>query len=136
MNLTLTLLMLAREAAAIPLPPQRIDPPTIQRPGEAGSVVVELVPSDPLAEHGYLAVAVDQHTEELVIQSSQRTWGRLQAVFTDEPRSTDLVRILVPAAGAASRLASRLQEANPHLVVIDDLRTNTIMVSAGGEEPG
>ena len=129
MSLTLTLLMLARQATGAALPPVSTDataPPVVSD----GVVMVEVLSADASVARAWCAAEVDSATEELVIRSSPRSWDRVQAAF-DAPAPGDLVRILLPQPGSAARMAGLVRSAHPHLDVVDDIRTNTILVSGG-----
>ena len=116
MHLTLTLLLLVRQAEA------------------SAVAVVEVVPGDAGAEHGWCSVLVDRDTDELVITSSARTWDRMSAILDDGLAAGDVLRIVVPGRGAAARVAPLLREANPNLMIVDDPATNTILVTGEREE--
>jgi hypothetical protein len=129
MSLTLTLLMLARQAAGAPLPPAPTD--AMARPVSSdGAVMLEVLSADASVEPAWCAAEVDSATDELVIRSSPRSWDRVQAAF-DAPAPGEMVRILLPQPGSATRMAGLVRSAHPHLDVVDDARTNTILVSGG-----
>ena len=121
MNLTLTLLMLARQTAAAP--------PVVGAAPTPNGVVVEVVCANPRDERVWCSAEVDTATDELVITSSARSWDRVQAAF-DDPGPGQLVRILLPEPGSAPRLAGMVRDAHPHLDVVEDARSNMILVSS------
>lgn len=123
MSLTLTLLMLARQVAAAPVPPPRDGAAELD-----DGVLVEVVTADRRQDRAWCAAQVDAATDELVIRASPQAWDRVQAAF-DAPAPGDMVRIVVPRGGSARELAGLVRASHPHLLVVDDDRTRTILVS-------
>lgn len=137
MNLTLSLLVLARYMlAALPARAEGAEhTPLLASSGEP--MLVELIPFDPHERGATCAVDVDRNTEELLISASPTTWNRLKSVF-DVPvhildecatEHRDLVRIHRLGDGAAEALASELRALNPHLDIEADPRTGSIIVA-------
>ncbi len=114
MSLPWTLALLAQELA-------------IPAPGT--TVLLEVLGPD--RETGQAAVHLDEAAEELVVETSARTWKRVQNLFEADPSSKDaLLRIHLPYRQIpAASIATALQEQHPHLDVLADPRTNSVFVS-------